>query len=471
MVQIHGQVAQGTPVLSALPPHAANGPPIRAGGGAFRGARRPARRPPRPAAGLAGLLILLAGCTQPPPERRPPGTPPVFFDEGGWKDERLLGKSIDQVRVLMRGAIETPVTLRVRSEPLQTVVRQLSQETGLGIGITPEVTRAARGRPISLSVRGVPARRVLDWLTRLVGAYYALEGPQTVFITRDRDWASQARLRMRSYAVGTFFFAGRPKPGPYDHLQEAQKLAEVLRYALRHTMRGHRDANLLLDETGSRLTASLPARGHAKLEQIIQELKKPRRYVPPEPAGFIDESARVLQTPLLGNVVRQDVRDLADEIGKRAKVNIGFDYELVPKDRRQVGLALGRTTLGKALAELARAAHLGRVIMEEGRLVWILGPHQDRGLLRATGELPWDRAVVRSHYVRPIVDLHGVKMLFDDIRSHVTPGTWDGDLPVAFYQKPTGRLVVVHDPAAQRQVAQRVRRMMTRVRPKRPPRE
>jgi len=416
-------------------------------------------------------LLLVSGCRNQPPQQRRPAvvTPPIFFGEHRWGDERFLGKTMAEIRHMLKGEIETPVTFSFRSASLQAVVKELSRATGLGIGITPDVYRAAGARVIDLDVYQMPARHVLDWLTRLVGAWYATEGPQTVFITRDRTWARQDRLRLRHYAVGTFVRASRPIAGRYDHTYESQRLLFALRYCLRHTMAGSADAGLVLDQTGSRLTGILPARGHAKLKRIIEEMKKERKYTPPGPDDTARERSELLKTPVVCNFSKQDVRRIARELGRSAKVHIGFDYRLIDEPRRNIALALGTTTLGNALAAMAEAAGLGEVVAEPGRRFWILGKKQDRSILRTTGELPWDRAVVRSYYVKQLADeFVGIKFIFNAIRKAVTPGEWDGDLPIAFYHSPTGRLIVIHDEESQRKVAKVIDRMMEVTRPKPP---
>ena len=411
------------------------------------------------AAVMLCCVILVAGCSGPEPAVTP-NPPQVFFDEINEPEELFLGKSLDEIRLLLRKAIDKPVTASFRSASPQTAVKELSQKTGLGIGITPDVVAGREPRPIDLDLHGMPARHVLDWLTRLMGCHYAIEGPRTVFITRDRTWASQDRLRMRSYSIGTFVRPDRPIRGRLDHAREKKRLLAALRYALRHTMTGNRDAAIVFDDTGSRLTAVLPPRGHAKLKSIIDELKKARKYEPPLPDNTVKERRALLATKVRCDFRRQDVRRIADELGRRAKANIGFDYRLIPQDRRNIALNLGDTTLGKALDELARLAGLGTVVPEPGRRLWILGRGQTTKLLRTTGELPWDRAVVRSHYVKRLVDHFGVGMLFDLIRKAVTPGEWDADLPLAFYHSPTGRLVVIHNKEAQRLVAKSIDKMM-----------
>lgn len=414
---------------------------------------------------LACSAALFSGCAEPPAAA--PDPPQLFFDEIS-QDQLFLGKSMEEIRHLLRRAIDKPVTASFRSATLQTVAKELSQKSGLGIGLTPGLCAAPDPRPIDLDLHDVRARHVLDWITRLAGAYYVIEGPRTVFITRDRTWASQDRLKMRDYSLGTFALTSQPAAGRVDHTRETHRLLLAFRYALRHTMTGHRDAAIIFDETGSRLTAVLTPRGHAKLRRIIDELKKPRNYEPPPPDDTEQKRAAPLATPVRCDFANQDIRRIADELGRRANVNIGFDYRLVKEDRRSVALDLGETTLGKALDALAGAAGLGKVVPEPGRRFWILAQGQTARILRTTGQLPWDRALVRSYYVKRLVDHFGTKMLFKMIRTAVTPGEWDADLPLAFYHSPTGRLIVIHDEDAQRLVAKSIDRMMNLGRTKRP---
>ncbi len=412
------------------------------------------------AAGTLSCAILTAGCAGPEPAA-PTVPQQVFFDEIDEPEELFLGKSLDEIRLLLRQAIDKPVTASFRSASLQTAVKELSQKTGLGIGITPDVPAAGEPRPIDLDLHGMRAKHVLDWLSRLMGCHYVVEGPRTVFITRDRTWAGKDRLQMRSYPAGTFIRQDRAIVGQVDHSREKERLVAALRYALRRTMTGNRDAAIVFDNTGLRLSAVLPPRGHAKLKSILDELKKTRKYETPPPDNTAKERAALRATKLRCDFRKQDIRRIADELGRRAKANIGFDYRLIPHDRRNIALKLGGTTLGKALDELARRAGLGTVIVESDRRIWILGRGQTPKLLQTTGELPWDRAVVRSYYIKRLVGRFGVQMIFDVIRKAVTPGEWDADLPLAFYHSPSGRLIVLHNKQAQRLVAGSLDKMMT----------
>ncbi len=420
---------------------------------------------------MIALFLLSSGCVSEPPKKGPAAvTPPVPFNEVSWRAGGMLpGKSTEEVRRLLRGAIDTPVTLNLRTATLQAAAAELSEKTGLGIGITPDALGRA-GQTFDLTCRTMPARYVLDWITRLAGVYYAIERPGAVFIMRDRSWASQDRLTTRSYAVGALARISRPIGTKYDHARETKDLLSLLRYCLRHTMTGHRDAKLLADDTGTVLTALLTPRGHAKLERIIEELKKPRQYEPPQHSldDSANDPANLLKAPALCNFEKQDIRLIAAELGKRANVNIGFDYRLADEQHRAIALALGEVTLAEALDAIAKAAGLGEVVAEPGRRFWILGKHQTRQFLRTTGQLPWDRAVVRSYYIEPLVTQFGVKLIFDAIRAAVTPGEWDGELPLAFYHGPTGRMIVLHDEEAQQAVADCIDRMVNLAKPKPP---
>jgi len=225
---------------------------------------------------------------------------------------------------------------------------------------------------------------------------------------------------------------------------------------------------VLLDETGSRLPAILPPSGHEKLVQILQEIKKPRRYEAPPPDNTAKEQAGLLAQAVTCRFVNQDVRAAAAAIGRQAGVNVGFDYALVDQDHRIVTLDSGETTLGAALDALAKAAGLGETVAEPGRRFWILGPGQTDRVLRTTGELLWDRAVVRSYYILPLQENFGIDMVYEKLFQAVTPGEWNGDVPVARYLISTGRLVVIHDEPSQRRVAACIDNMMGLLKPQRP---
>lgn len=452
---------------------------------------------------VLAVLALVPACREAQPAQPVNVTPPVFFDELEGQEERFLGKSMVEIRRMLRSTMDAPVTLSVRSSTLQAVVRELSEQSGLGIAITPDALATARDRPIDLDVREMPARYVLDWLTRLIDAHYTVEGPGNVFITRDRAWASRDRLRMRGYSIGALRKIGRPvvtrvdRPGAarYDRSYDAQRLIILLSDVLRHTTKGHPDARMVVDETGSRLSAMLPPRGHAKLASILDEAKRPRQYEPPPADDTGLRRAALLATPVTCDFPRQDVRRIADDLGHRANVNIGFDYRLIDGRRRTVSLALGETTLDKALAAFAAAAGLGKVVAEPGDRFWILGKDQTARTVSGSGELPWDRAGVRSHYIAPLVDQFGIDLVFRKVQQAVTDrrpdsapigfvrlpedrfavertvhdkpaaAPWNGDFPVIFYHAATGRLVVIDEDEVQKIVAQRVAELMGMLRP------
>ncbi len=380
-----------------------------------------------------------------------------------------------ELEQLLRDPLDTPITVRFRGATLQAAVDELSRAAEVGIAIAKDVPLDQAGR-IDLDVREMPARQVLDWITRIAKAYYVPENRETVFITRDGGWAAQDRLQMRSYSVGMLLRFGRPRIGPVAPAKERVRAMEadewrrfvtVLRRCLKPVMGEQPDARFVLDERELALVAMLPATGHAKLQRIIEEIKKPRKYEAPGPDAELAERAALLTTPVLCNFPRQDAREIAAEIGRRSRVNIGFEYERIAQDRREISLLLGQTTLGTAVGALAEAAGLGKAVAEPGRRVWILAKDQTPHLFQITGELPWSRCVVRSYYAEALDEQFGISLVLKEVQEAVTPGEWAGDLPVAVYHAGTGRLIVLHDEAAQREVAACIdRRMKLMAKPK-----
>jgi hypothetical protein len=419
-------------------------------------------------AAVVTAALSVAGCPNgETPAPAPQVTPPILFNEADWGDDPFPGKSALEIRRLLAGALHAPVSLSLRGASLQTAVKELSQKSGLAIGVTPPVLSASEGRLIDLDIREMPACDALDWITRLIGAWYAVEGTQTVFITRDRRWVSDDRLRLKHYAVGTFW-RNPPTAGRFRFAAEREELVQILGYALRHTTQDRPGARVIVDPTGSRLSAQLPRRGHAKLALILEELKKPREVETAEADPFPAYRADLLRIPVTCDFAVQDARRTADELGRRARVHVGFDYRVIKDERRQFALNEGQATLGRALERFARRAGLGDIVVEPGRRVWILAADQDGAVLRRSGRLPWDRSVVRSHYIKGLVRQYGASRILESIRKTVSPGLWDGDLPVAFYHEPAGRLVVIHEPSGQRGVAAVIDKWRSTQRPEPP---
>jgi len=251
--------------------------------------------------------------------------------------------------------------------------------------------------------------------------------------------------------------------GEFNARRESRQLIAALERLLRHSFRANNDCRIIIDETGTRMTAILPPCGHEKLSAIIAELKKPREYEPPAPPAA---KPKFLNEKFVCNFAKQDVRALARQISMRAKISIGFDFENVPTENREAALALGETITEDALLEFAAAAGLGEVIVEENRSAWILGREQNARLIDRTGKLPWQRAVVRSYYIEPAVEQFGVNMIFDEIRA-AAPADWGGSCPVAIYHEPTGRLIVLHDEHAQNIIGRVIDERMRILQPER----
>jgi hypothetical protein len=433
----------------------------------MRRSNQPQRKACRAAEWMLSAVVigLAAGCRAAPPDASTRPELPLMFDESHRDEPPESELPFNRIRELVRFTLDRPVTLSLRGVSLEAAVRELSRKSGLGIGVTPEVIKSAEGRLIDLEVSGMRARHVLDWITRQIGAHYATEDTQTVFLTSDRLWAGQDRLRQKHYSIGTFLRIP-PSAGRFAHAREVESLREFLGLCLRHPMTGHADARLLIDETGSRLTAILPPRGHAKLEQILYELKRPRRYEPTPEALFNEADLERMRQTVSCDFKGRDLRDILADLGRRAKVNIGLDYRRVGQARRVIDLQLGEVPLRTALDALARAADLGSVMLEPDRRLWILAKGQNHTLFWATGELPWDRSVVRSYYIGELIREFGIDLILRELHRSVTPGLWRRDLPVALVHEATQRLLVIHEPEAQKEVARCIQRLRRIGKPK-----
>ena len=67
--------------------------------------------------------------------------------------------------------------------------------------------------------------------------------------------------------------------------------------------------------------------------------------------------------------------------------------------------------------------------------------------------------------MKPLVDNFGFPLLEERIRKTVTPTEWGRDLPVGYYHAPTGRLLVLHDEEAQKEIARLIDGVMKQIAP------
>lgn len=366
-------------------------------------------------------------------------TPPVSVTESAQPD---------MLEELLRSPFEKPVTLAIRDVTFRDACKHFSRATSVGIAIDNALADAL-DRRVNITVTNMPAGQALDWLVRQGNAYFAFANDDTVYITRNAGW-SPTELETKSYAIGTLAMVEKPLIGEFNVETEKQHLITTLQRLLGYAYHANANSRIIIDDTGSRLTAILPRYTQDKLAAILAEMKKPREYQSPPKSP---EKPEFLAEKFVFNFPAQDVRALADQIALRANINIGFDFDNVPAANREGGLALGETAVEAALAEFAAAAGLGEVVVEDNRSVWILSKSQTREVLTHAGRLPWQRAVVRSYYVEPAVEQFGVKIILDEIGTAV-PGDWIGTCPVAIYQEMTGRLIVLHGEREQNIIAQ-----------------
>ncbi len=439
-----------------------------------------------PAWPVLAAVFLIAGC--PNAARETVLTPPLdpFSTDGD--EYALVGQSPAKMRHLMSGPLARPVNVRLRGATMDEAISAVSEATGFGLIIDARLWDEAEERTIDLSVRDMKTRHLFEWMARLLGAWCAIEEDRTVIFTNDSNWASRGRLSSQTYQLGALSRIDEPMRRAYEHTYEAQRFLFLLRAVLGQVA-VQPSEQIFSDHHLTGITARLNARGHDKLARILEEIRQPHTYRPPEEPAPPPPGA-VMAAPVRCNFDRADVREVADRLGRAADVNIGFDYQAVPPDRRAISLALGEVRLDRALSAFAEAAGLGRFHLEPGRRVWIIGRGQDPDTLLDSGILPWDNSIVRSYYVGDLAERFGPFLVMQRVQDAVADGMRvvrpivffdtsgedhrvrrsgrrrtgspadDAAPPLGFFHECTGRLVLVHSPTAHQFAEHAIERLM-----------
>lgn len=89
-------------------------------------------------------------------------------------------------------ALETPIDVDVKNEPIDRAMEMVAQKSGLNIVVDQAAVRGAR--PVTLEAKGMTVRNVITWETKLAELRYVVED-EVIYVTND---AGLAALRLES---------------------------------------------------------------------------------------------------------------------------------------------------------------------------------------------------------------------------------------------------------------------------------
>jgi len=357
--------------------------------------------------------------------------------------------------------LDRPFAARLENAPLDSLLARLS-DAGVMVRLSPELAQsdAFRSLRMDLWVVDLPARKVLDWLGRALGASYVVEGNGAVWFDRGTRWLEREGVQPTSFAIDALFPAGDPSG-----------LVAFLRESVRAALWASPGAGLgPVDAAKGILHASLPESARRRIERIIAEL---RREAPSGAPPAISADSRLLSRPVRVNWQGWGLRDAAWDLARQARVPIAWSpLDIPPRGSggpgarpavaadAAISLELGETSLRDALDALVRAAGLDGYILEPPGAVWLLkgAPPSE------SSECVWTSGVPRSYDVRLLEDAHGYSgaTLVHLVKSRVLPSRWSDPFSAIGYVAALRRLVVVHSAEVQREVAAFLERLCRR---------
>ncbi len=408
----------------------------------------------------ASLIVALAlpwNCRRTPEPEPKPEPPPVI--------EKPVEKPVE----VETGPLDKRGTFEFDGATLPAVISRISLDTGVEIGVAPSIPVADWSkRGVTLALKDVTLRDFLDWLARIARAEYAIASDGTVWLTRGDQFLTTEPLEVRATRVPTHFRASRPVRGLLDFSQEQKMIITVLKDCLRYLLDRRPGCRLAFHGEQDVLAVRLPARGHARVEEILHAIRngtpKPE---PPSPSR--DDIVAALGKPFICDGPPGPLDDILRKASETAGVNVGWDSGSLPPP--MVVIPKGRHSLVSVLKSIIRQTPFGRYEVEPGRGVWLYlaGRTVDFPHSRA---VVWDRMVIRAYDVGGLLRGRPPEGVTDELKRRVDPDKWDRGFPAMGIFPPTGRLIVVHDASGHPRIAAALRGMggvvVTPVAPKKP---
>ena len=353
--------------------------------------------------------------------------------------------------------LDRRVSVDFDAVPFPTIISILARDHGIVLGVSRSIPLEAWTRhKVTLRLRDVEQRALLDWLVRPLGAQYAVEENGHVWVAHDDELLRTEPLEVRTYPVPTHIRARRPVRGSLSFAKEQRLVVDTLEQCLRYLLDRRPGCRLAFHGDQDVLVARLPARGHRRLVELLDAI----RHGTDPPGGRAP--TRLDLTTALGTAIQcggkvQPLETFLVELAGKAKVNIGWDPGRVGEP--VVTLARGERTLREALDVVVAQTRVARYAAEPGHGVWLFAEGDGEGVGDA-GAAPWDRAEVRAYEILPLLRRSRPEAVLQRLRKRMDGERWESGLPAAAVFTPTARLIVVHDPAGQQRVAVVVQEML-----------
>jgi len=347
--------------------------------------------------------------------------------------------------------LDRPFTIRLENAPLSTLVRRLSDA-----GVTVRTSARLNEKlpfdkvAIDLWVVDMPVRNVLDWVGRILGAFYVIEEPGAVWFARDTKWLEREKPVAETYRIDAVW----SEPG-------ASGLGGLLAEAVRGATWAGSSMSVSRPDTATEtVTAILPRSGQERLAGLLAEL---RRTIPsgPPPSGDDASLVRAMERPVRARYDKWPLRDISWDLARQARLPVGF-APLGEGGGERISLALGdgprgEVPLARALDAFSRAAKYDGWRMEPWGAVWLFkGPPPP-----LTSECTWSTGEIRSYDTRMLEDVHGFAgpMIVHLVKRRCLPKRWLDPFSLLGYSRARRRLVVIHAREVQLAVAELLDRL------------
>jgi len=224
-------------------------------------------------------------------------------------------------------------------------------------------------------------------------------------------------------------------------------------------------ASMVYVDDRAALQVFMPGSARARLREIVTALRAPEGLGIPPPELPTPSEFNLRQ--LLGEKTvtlkaerrRLDylLRDLSEQTG----LATAMDPRQFPDGLPSVSVEIDGLLVRDAVRRIVEIGGFdGCSVEAPGGLWFYKGPQP-----YPTGELLWDITQVRAYdlgkMVRALAPLSG-EAVAHAIRRRVFPGSWTEPGAMCFYHEKTRKLIVMHGPAAQQQVAEFLQDLMDR---------
>jgi hypothetical protein len=291
-------------------------------------------------------------------------------------------------------------------------------------------------------------RKVLDWLGRMLDAFYVVEEPGVVWFARGTRWLEREPPVSVTYRIDALH-------GPGD----TPELVAFLRESVRAVLWARPDASIGVSDLNSEvLTCVLPESAQKRIARVLEELRRGTGSGAPRPEGR-DALSRLLLRPVRGSYDDWHMRDVLWDVARQARVVIAWPPS-EKSDAQPLTLSFDESPLREGLDRVAQSAGFDGYLAEMPGAIWMVrGPPPPE-----SSECAWGAAQITSYDTAALEKAHGFSgsMLVHLIRSRAMPARWQDPFAAIGYVSARKRLVVIHTTDVQRAVGALLERLSRR---------